>query len=230
MVKRFISALACFACVATGGIALSACGKKATVVETEDQFIEAVAKGGSVQLGKNITLTKALTISKDVTIDLNNKNINETYEYDKSKNDTKSMFRVDEGGSLTVKGEGKVASNDLYIFWLNGSEQGDDAHLSIEGGSYTADCSVVYVTYGSAEVKGGDYKIENSAHPEYIKYMLNLKDENGKAGKASIVVTGGSFTGYNPADSRSEGEPVSFVKEGYQAKEAAGVYTVTKKK
>ena len=179
MVKRFISALACFACVVTGGIALSACGKKATVVESEEQFIEAVAKGGSIQLGKDISLSKALTISKDVTIDLNNKNISETYNYDKSKNDSTSMFHVVEGGSLTVK--------------------------------------------------GGKYKIENSTHPEYIKYMLNLNDENGHAGKAKIEVTGGSFTGYDPADSRSEDPAVSFVKQGYESKVQDGVYTVTKK-
>ncbi len=229
MVKRFISALACFACVVTGGIALSACGKKATVVESEEQFIEAVAKGGSIQLGKDISLSKALTISKDVTIDLNNKNISETYNYDKSKNDSTSMFHVVEGGSLTVKGDGKVTTDDLYVFWVKGTDSGNDAHLAVEGGSYTADCSVVYVTYGSAEVKGGKYKIENSTHPEYIKYMLNLNDENGHAGKAKIEVTGGSFTGYDPADSRSEDPAVSFVKQGYESKVQDGVYTVTKK-
>ena len=230
MVKRFVSALACFACVVTGGIALSACGKKATIVENEEQFVEAVAKGGDIQLGSNITLSKALTISKDVTLDLNNKTIGENYAYDKSNNDTKTMFLISEGGSLTVKGEGKVTTDDLYVFMVNGSDKGDDAHLFVENGSYTADCSVVYVTYGSAEVKGGNYKIENSNHPEYIKYMLNLKDENGLAGKATIVVTGGSFTGYNPADSRSESPAVSFVKEGYEAKLENGVYTVTKQK
>lgn len=230
MVKRFVSALACLACVVTGGIALSACGKKATVVENEEQFVEAVTKGGSIQLGKDITLSKALTISKDVTLDLNNKTLGEDYAYDKTNKDTTTMFYIAEGGSLTVVGEGKVTSNDLYIFWVKGSDSGDDARLSVEGGTYTADCSVVYVTYGSAEVKGGKYKIENSNHPEYIKYMLNLKDENGKAGKATIVVTGGSFTGYDPADSRSEDPAVSFVKEGYKSTVKDGVYTVTKEK
>ncbi len=228
MVKKVVSALACLALIVSGGVAMSACGKSATVVESEQELVEAVQKGGDIRLGKDIVLSQGLTIANDVSIDLNNKKLGESIAYsDNNANDKSTMFYITGGGSLTVTGSGKVESDDLYVFWVNGSAD-KEANLVIENGSYKADCSVVYVTYGKAEVKGGTFKIENELHPEYIKYMLNMKDGNGIAGTASIVVTGGSFTGYDPANSLSETPAKNFVKEGYKSTVKDGVYTVTK--
>lgn len=69
---------------------------------------------------------------------------------------------------------------------------------------------------GSAEIKGGEYSIQQvyGADKPY-EFVLNLLDENRKNGTASIVVTGGTFEKFNPADCKAEGEGTNFVAEGY---------------
>ena len=45
--------------------------------------------------------------------------------------------------------------------------------------------------------------------------MLNCYDANRKAGTAKIIVTGGTFVNFNPADNYAEGEHTNFVAPGY---------------
>ena len=47
--------------------------------------------------------------------------------------------------------------------------------------------------------------------------MLNCYDANYANGTAKIVVTGGKFYDFNPADNSAEGEHTSFVPAGYEA-------------
>ena len=44
---------------------------------------------------------------------------------------------------------------------------------------------------------------------------MNCYDANRVAGIAKIVVTGGTFELFNPADCWAEGEHTNFCKEGY---------------
>lgn len=63
---------------------------------------------------------------------------------------------------------------------------------------------------------------------------LNCNDDAYKNGKANIVVTGGTFVNFNPAESYSEGSTaVSFVAADYTVKEETQAngdvwYTVVK--
>ena len=47
------------------------------------------------------------------------------------------------------------------------------------------------------------------------EYVLNLKDVHHEAGRASIVVTGGTFVEFNPQNCMAEGDNTNFVQEGY---------------
>ena len=51
---------------------------------------------------------------------------------------------------------------------------------------------------------------------------MNLKDNTG----ASIVVNGGTFVGYNPAESHTENPVANFVADGHKVVENDGEYTV----
>lgn len=219
--KKIITGIAAMSMLLAGGAALAGCGEQATMVGSEQAFIEALEKGGTVKLDGDIELTKTLKVDKKVVLDLNGKNLTENI----SDGNSISMFWVSAGGDLRVKGDGSATSDDKYIFCVEGSKTGDDAKLVVEGGNYTDYCSIVSVNYGEAEVKGGEYKV---TRPEYEKYTLNLLDKSGKDGTAKIVVTGGKFTKYNPAESNSESPAVNFVADGYKSTKDGDIYTVTK--
>ena len=53
-----------------------------------------------------------------------------------------------------------------------------------------------------------------AAKPEWT---LNVKDADYKAGTAKIVVKGGSFKGFDPANNKAEGAGTSFVADGYES-------------
>ena len=71
---------------------------------------------------------------------------------------------------------------------------------------------------GQIEINGGEFKCETP------KWTLNIKDKDRET--ASIVVKGGKFHGFNPADCEVEGPNTNFVAPGYKVVEEDGVYTV----
>ncbi len=90
----------------------------------------------------------------------------------------------------------------------------------------------LYVYEGTAQIKGGHYAIKQvyGADKPY-EFVLNLLDENREAGTASIVVTGGTFEKFNPADCKAEGGGTNFVAEGYTSRLQEGsedIYEVVK--
>ena len=64
------------------------------------------------------------------------------------------------------------------------------------------------------------------------RFTLNCFDENYSADprKANIVVTGGSFVNFNPANNLAEGTGTNFVPTGYEIRSTTpvdGKYTYT---
>ena len=58
-------------------------------------------------------------------------------------------------------------------------------------------------------------------------FVLNCKNENYAAGKANIIVTGGSFQGFDPANAKSD-DAASYLAPGYISVETNGVWTVVR--
>ena len=173
----------------------------------------ALANGGSVTLSEDVTIEAPLVVEtgKTVEIDLNGHTImNETDVW--AGNDW-SLFSV-RGGSLTVKnGTVKGKDNDCYACDVQYG-----GTLIIEDGIFVGNISAVYVYEGKAEIKGGTFSIvQTSDGGDPYRFLLNCYDPNRQAGKASIVVTGGTFENFNPADNAAEGAGTNFVDEGYKA-------------
>lgn len=59
--------------------------------------------------------------------------------------------------------------------------------------------------------------VQTETEGDPYRFLLNCYDSNRQAGKASIVVTGGTFENFNPADNAAEGAGTNFVDEGYKA-------------
>lgn len=176
----------------------------------------AATAGGDVKLESAIDFTQAVTVdnNKTLTVDLNKQDVaNATDLWDKTP-DQWSLFSVRRGSTLTLKGDGEVIAkaNDCYAVDVQ-----DGGHLVIEGGHYNGNIHAVYVQKGTAEIKGGTFEVQQK-FPDADKadeFVLNCYDANRENGTAKIIVTGGTFIGFNPGDCKAEGNGTNFVAPGY---------------
>lgn len=177
-------------------------------------------EGGVVALANDLVLDRTLSVpaGKEVFIDLNGKTISNTADlWDVPDVHAKnwSLLSV-KGGTLTIKGAGTLQAkeNDCYAVDVQ-----DGGTVVIEDGTYVGNIHAVYVQKGTAEIRGGKYSIQQT-YPEAAKaygFVLNCYDENRKNGTAKILVSGGEFVKFNPADCVAEGEGTNFVIAGYKS-------------
>ena len=212
-------------------------------VSSPAELVAAVAEGKNVVLEENITLeepvivkpvvaTKAETVH-EVTIDLNGKDIIAPLFAESDGNvtdgDTDSYaFWVKEGGKLTINGNGNVTTQACtysIAVWAQGGE------VVINGGTYAnagEGSDLIYASAGGkVTVNGGTFNANKKQagvvgnNNEYS--ALNLKDNTG----STIIVYGGTFYNFNPADNLSEGPGTNFVATGYNVVQSGEWYTVT---
>ncbi len=176
----------------------------------------AATAGGDVKLESAIDFTQVVTVdnNKTLTVDLNKQNVaNAADLWDKAPNQW-SLFSVRRGSTLTLKGDGEVIAkaNDCYAVDVQAG-----GHLVIEGGHFNGNIHAVYVEEGTAEIKGGTFEVQQK-YPDADKadeFVLNCYDANRENGTAKIIVTGGTFIGFNPGDCKAEGNGTNFVAPGY---------------
>ena len=113
------------------------------------------------------------------------------------------------GGHTPLGGAGNTA------VWCNSA----DAKVVINGGEFTigglaegdvGHIDLIYCSAGTIEINGGTFMGEDDT-----VWLVNCKDANYIDNTASIVIKGGTFVNWNPADNCSEGEHTNFVPEGY---------------
>lgn len=175
--------------------------------------------GGAVTLSDNVDFDRTIAVQpgKTMSVNLNGKTVKNTTDLweNPSVPNSWSLFSVRGTDSkLTLSGDGDVIAkaNDCYAIDVQGG-----GHLVIEGGHYNGNIHAVYVTEGVAEIKGGTFEVQQK-YPNADKadeFVLNCLDENYKNGTAKIIVTGGTFIGFNPGDCKAEGNGTNFVAPGY---------------
>lgn len=200
---------------------------------TVEDLLKMIEEGGNIILKDNIEVPEMITISNEVVLDLNGYSITKTSTTASGKN---VLFYVKgDGAKLTIKGDGDVnvksGKTDIAVWSDKGAE------VNIEGGNFygigeSAGSDLIYAMNGKINVSGGSFKLdtmseESFAEPQYS--LLNAYGANVNNAKDFIVVTGGIFYGFNPADNVSEGKGTNFVADGYGATEdPAGVWSVSK--
>ena len=177
-------------------------------------------EGGVVALANDLVLDRTLSVpaGKEVVIDLNGKTVSNTADlWDIPNEGAKnwSLLSV-KGGTLTIKGAGTLQAkeNDCYAVDVQ-----DGGKVVIEDGTYVGNIHAVYVQKGTAEIKGGKYSIQQT-YPDAAKaygFVLNCYDKNRKNGTAKILVSGGEFVKFDPADCVAEGAGTNFVIAGYKS-------------
>lgn len=190
-------------------------------VKSLEELTEAIANGGNITITESIDAPTAFVISTDTTITNNGElTISEDTVGD-------GVFKVVEG-TLTLDGNGiingldksgwsmaiwatdngKVVINNGYFINVGAHSETDSEHYDL-----------IYASgNGQIEINGGEFKCETP------KWTLNIKDKDRET--ASIVVKGGKFYNFNPADCDTEGEHTNFVAPGYKVIEEDGIFTV----
>ena len=171
-----------------------------------------------ITLATDVVLDTAIVINREVVLNLNGFDIS-------LPEDTAGdgVFRIVEGGNLTINGEGVingVGNNDYSMaIWVNGGA------CTINGGTYTNvgageedHYDLIYVKGGSLTINGGEFYGQTPA------WLVNTNDSYRNS--STIAVKGGVFHGFNPADNATENAGTNYVAEGFKVVEAEGVYTV----
>ena len=204
--------------------------------DSETAIREAMKKAGSV-----ITVTDEIKPSetlvadkKDITLNMNGKTIvNDTDLWEKGSAYNWSLVSAQNGSSLTINGNGtfKAKENDCYAVDVQ-----DGSNVVIKNGTFVGNIHAVYVLEGTATIEGGTYSVQQK-YPDAAKadgFVLNCYDANRANGTAKIIVKGGTFINFNPADCWAEGAHTNFVADGYKVTSETKAngdvyYTVVKK-
>ena len=204
--------------------------------DSETAIREAMKKAGSV-----ITVTDEIKPSetlvadkKDITLNMNGKTIvNDTDLWEKGGEYNWSLVSAQNGSSLTIEGNGtfKAKENDCYAVDVQ-----DGSNVVIKNGTFVGNIHAVYVQKGTAIIEGGTYSVQQK-FPDANKadeFVLNCYDANRANGTAKIIVKGGTFINFNPADCWAEGAHTNFVADGYKVTSETKAngdvyYTVVKK-
>lgn len=175
--------------------------------------------GGAVTLSDNVDFDRTIAVQpgKTMSVNLNGKTVKNTTDLweNPSVPNSWSLFSVRGTDSkLTLSGDGEVIAkaNDCYAVDVQGG-----GHLVIEDGHFNGNIHAVYVLEGVAEIKGGTFEVQQK-YPDAEKadeFVLNCYDTNRRNGTAKIIVTGGTFIGFNPGDCKAEGNGTNFVASGY---------------
>ena len=195
-------------------------------ITTAADLRTALANGHSAKLAADITIDETISVpaGKDVILDLNGHEINNAEDlWDEATGDW-SLVSV-RGGSLTIKGDGllKAKENDCFAVDVQ-----DGGHVIIEDGEYISNVHAVYVWVGTAEIRGGKYSVQQKYQDpaKADEFVLNCYDAHHRDGTAKIIVTGGEFVSFNPADCWAEGAHTNFLAPGYKSVKNGNVYSV----
>lgn len=193
-------------------------GSDITVDVNDDFASETIYLEGDVTLTEDLVIDRPLVVRDDATAVLNLNNHNIIVKHDNG--DTGVSEGIIVYGNLTIEGEGTVEANTRAV-WARGDY---GAKITINGGHYKGSKQNTEVIYasgnGQIEINGGRFEAltTSSGHgsgSNLGKEVIILNLHNNGAAGCSIVVKGGSFKNFNPADNVAENPKHNFCAEGY---------------
>ena len=193
---------------------------------TLSEAIAAAKDGDIVTLLRDINTPEiSYMISKSLTIDLNGMTVTGS-GYD-------AVFQIDNADAKVVIKNGKVVaveqsgSAGKYTMAIWASKAG--CEVTLEGLdvsqkiTHTEDpqMDMIYASGGTITINSGNFVSGTPA------WTLNCNDTSYKNGTANIIVKGGTFVGFDPANNKAEGKGTNFVAAGYVSRmDEDGSYTV----
>ncbi len=197
----------------------------------------ALATGGIVSVNKDIktdnigdTIADRVIISMPTTLNLDAKIVSPDNMGNNNTNFCALIVDADTTINAGENGGIDTGTNGGY-----GINVRNGATLTINGGSYYGGGTAVQVQEGTLTITGGHFAVEPFSDARYgYEFMLNCIDAAYKNGTAKIIVKGGTFVNFNPANCKAEGAGTNFVAEGYKVVSATQTngdvwYTVVSK-
>ena len=193
-------------------------------VATEADLRLALEAGYSVKLTADIELSKGcikITKGNEISINLNGKSI---INNGVLKNNVIDVLWVCGDIDVTISGGGAMKAL--------GVEKGkstcvlsatDGATVVIENGSYYSDgCTTIFATRGSEiAINGGHFEAADAS------YLVDIDEREEGKPISTIVITGGEFVDFNPANHSNDGAANSNkLPDGYHSIKSGNVYTV----
>ena len=177
------------------------------------------ANGETVVILTDITLTESVVIDGiTVTLDLNGHKIDAAFDAEiveviLARNN--AVVTITGNGTMTATGEGEHVEVISAI---------DGARVTIENGTFVSDgCTTIYATRGAVvTIIGGYYEAKELYNG--MRFVLDINE--AEEVKGVIVVNGGSFKDFNPANHNNDGENSNKLAAGLHAIADEGIYTV----
>ena len=207
--------------------------KKVTEVSDASSFIKAAEDGETyIRLMSDIEVDRTVVVDSNwsyVTLDLNGHKItNSKSIWNDAKGDWSILSLRSVSGYLIVKGNGIIEAKeesddnkDAYAIDV----QNKSAKVLLVDGKFVGRTHSVYSFAGDVYIEGGKYSNTNTEKHDYV---INCHDGNYKDKAANIIVKGGEFANFNPADNIAEGEHTSFLASGYRSEKDGDWYKVVK--
>ena len=175
-------------------------------VVSAGELKNALTQGGVVAINSNITAdaTKTetadrITISAPTTLNLDAKFI-VPGELEPTSNwaglyiNADTVINASENGGIQCpdKANGEAGT---YVANITGG-----ANVTVNGGTYYGGGTTFQVQRGTLTINGGHFEVTSFGEPYNYNFLLNCIDANYANGTAKIIVTGGTFVNFNPAD------------------------------
>ncbi len=178
-----------------------------------------LSEGGNIVVGADITVTDDTAsaknvISKDSKINFADNVV--MLDLPDADSSTANWVGVNvDGGKVvfdgTTGGVQTADNKELYAVVVR-----NGADLTINGGEYIGGTTAISVTEGFLTINGGYFAVQT----DNTSYVINCIDSAFRNGTAQVVIQGGSFLNWNPADNAAEGAGTNFVPLGYKVVES----------
>ena len=182
---------------------------------------KALDVGGVVTLLRDVkidatktTVADRLTVNAPTTLNFNDKKLIAPGELEPTSNwaalyiKANTTINADENGGIQCLNKENGECGPYAINVIGG------ANVTINGGTYYGGGTAVQVQLGTLTVNGGVYDGTSFGEKYGYKFLLNCVDDNYKNGTAQIVVNGGKFHNYDPANAPCENPIADFVADG----------------
>ena len=181
-------------------------------VPADGKLTDMLKKSGIIKLTEDVesnTYTGGITSKNITTLNLGGKTITTV-----ASTTTNPSIMVRGTQQFTITGSGTLNANGHIAIEANG----EDAVITLGGTMFgkptyvtNREGELIYCYLGTINITNGVFRNDN----ENKAFLLNCYDANYRNGTAKIVVTGGKFYDFDPANNTSEGEGTSYVPEGY---------------
>lgn len=174
---------------------------------TNKSFTSLLGNNGTVKLSEDVTTGRygaGVIASNKTTLNLNGHDLTCT----NAGNYGVVMARGTQ--EITITGKGTIDAGTGICIECNSA----NAIINLKGTTTTyqtdrPNAELIYCYAGTINISGGTFKNKGS------KFLLNCYDANYRNSTAKIIVTGGKFYDFDPANNAAEGENTSYIPEGY---------------